>query len=432
MFEGLFRGDDLEYATGMRTQQDEYEFDLAIVGAGAAGQFAAIAAAENGKRVVLLEQMPQPGMKLLASGGGRANLTTMQGHDEIVNAFGRQGRFMGAALAEMGPADVREFLARLGVKTVVDDKQRVHPASQRASDVQAALHRRMAQLNVATRVNCRVSRLWVEDGRLVGVETSEGRIVARDVLLACGGRSWSKLGGTGGGYPLARQAGHSLVPLTPALVPLVTMEQWGRELAGVSLAEARVSIPLPKQSKAGITGDVLFTHRGLSGPAVIDLSGTVAELLGQAESVPIHIELLAGVNESQWSRKLETWRANHGRREVATLLRDELPASLARLLCRQAGLAEDATISQLSAAGRQTLSKLLARLPLTVTDTEGFETAFVTRGGVKLKEVNPQTLESRLLPGLYLAGEILDLDGPTGGYNLQWAFASGWLAGHCR
>jgi predicted Rossmann fold flavoprotein len=416
----------------MRIESDERDCDLAIVGAGAAGQLAAIAAAENGKRVVLLEQMPKPGMKLLATGGGRANLTTMRGQDEIAQAFGRQGRFIGPALNSLDPAAFRELMSRLGVETIVDNDGRVYPASQRAADVQAALRRRMEQLNVGIRLGCRVSRLWLEDGQLVGVETSDARISARRVVLACGGRSWSKLGGTGGGYSLARQAGHSLVPPTPALVPLITKERWAHKLAGVSLSKARVWIALPKHGKAGITGDVLFTHRGISGPAVIDLSGTVSELLQHVESVPIRIELVAGVNDAQWGRKLEAWRATHGKRAVSTLLRDELPASLASLLCRQAGVGDDVTAAELPAIGRQELAQHLGALPLTVTGTEGFETAFVTRGGVKLKEVDPQTLESRLLPGLYLAGELLNLDGPTGGFNLQWAFASGWLAGHCR
>ena len=415
----------------MCARQGENEFDLAVVGAGAAGQIAAIAATEGGRRVVLMEQMPRAGMKLLTSGGRRANLTNMLGRAEIEDAFGRQGRFMGPALNITAPAALREVLARLGVETVVDDQLRVYPASQRAADVQAALHRRIEQLGAQIRLSCLVNRLWVEDGRLMGVETSNGRIRAERVLLACGGRSWPTLGGTGGGYALARQAGHTIVEPVPALVPLVTQERWVKKVAGVSLGGARVWIALPKQNKAGITGDVLFTHRGLSGPAVLDLSGTVAQLLQRLSCVPLRIELLGGIDASRWDMKMESWRATAGRRLVVRLLREKIPASLAYELSRLAGLDERVTASQLSAVGRRTLSGLLGGLELTVTDTEGFETAFVTRGGVRLKEVNPETLQSRLLPALYLAGELLDLDGPTGGFNMQWAFASGRLAGKC-
>jgi len=378
---------------------------------------------------MLLEQMPQPGMKILASGGGRANLTNMREQAEFEEAFGRQGRFLGPAMQVMGPPRLRQFLAELGVKTVVGELSRVYPASQRAIDVQNALARRLEQLGVIVRLRCRATRLCLEDGVLAGVETATGRVNARRVVLACGGKSWPKLGGTGGGYAMAQQAGHMIVEPVPALVPLVTQERWTAEVAGVSLRGARVWIALPRQSKAGIVGDVLFTHRGVSGPAIIEQSGAVSQLLQQVETVPLRIELCAGMDASRWSAEMQSWRVSAGRRQVVGLLREHVPASLARQLCRLAGLDEQTTGTQLSAAQRQTLANLLAKLELTVTDTEGFDTAFVTRGGVRLKDVDPKTLQSRLIPGLYLAGELLDLDGPTGGFNLQWAFASGWLAG---
>ncbi len=419
----------LDYNSEMCSQAD-IKFDLAVVGAGAAGQLAAIAAAEGNRRVVLIEQMSRPGLKLLASGGGRANVTNMLGQTEIENAFGRQGRFMGPALDAFGPDDLRKLLARLGVKTIEDDQHRVYPASQRSADVQSALRNRIDQLGVEVRLGCVVNKLWLGDGKLMGVETSQGRIRADRVLLACGGKSWPALGGTGGGYALARQAGHTIVEPTPALVPLITRERWGTKLAGVSLAQARVWIALPKQSKAGVTGDVLFTHKGLSGPAVIDISGTVAQLLQRESFVPLKIEVIAGLDATHWNSEMESWRTSAGKRMVSKLLREKAPASLVRELFLLAGIDEQTTAAQLPAAGRQKLSEMLGNMELTVTDTEGFETAFVTRGGVKLKEVEPATLQSRILPGLYLAGEILDLDGPTGGFNLQWAFASGWLAGN--
>jgi predicted Rossmann fold flavoprotein len=405
------------------------EFDLAVVGAGAAGQLGAIAAAESGKRVVLIEQMSRAGLKLLASGGGHANLTNMCERAEFEDAFGRQGRYIGPALDVMGPADLRGFLAGLGVETVVDDQRRVYPASQRAIDVQAALRDRMEQLGVQVRLDCLVSRLLIEDRKIVGVETSDGQIKARRVLLACGGKSYPELGGTGGGYALAKQAGHSIAEPIPAMVPLVTQEPWPGQLAGVSLSGARVSIALARQSKAGITGDILFTHRGLSGPAIINISGAVSQLRQRLGSVPIRIELIAGVDSAAWEREIESWGASSGKRLVLGLVREKIPASLARELFRLAGLDEQVTAAQLPVVGRKTLAGLLGCLELTVTGTAGFKIAFVTRGGVKLKEVDPKTLQSRFTPGLYLAGELLDLDGPTGGFNLQWAFASGWLAG---
>ncbi|MCY2931494.1 MAG: aminoacetone oxidase family FAD-binding enzyme [Planctomycetota bacterium] len=274
-----------------------------------------------------------------------------------------------------------------------------------------------------------MARLSVADGVLKGIECSDGRTVVADrVVLACGGKSWPELGGTGGGYALARQAGHTIVEPAPALVPLITGEKWPEKLAGVSLPHSRVWIDLPRQSKAGLAGGLLLTHHGLSGPAILDLSGAVAVLLREGP-VPIRIELLAGVDVAAWRGRFDAWRTAAGSRSVVSLLREYLPESLCVALCEQAGVAPSTTMAQLPATGRDALAGLLGALPFTVTDTKGFDVAFVTRGGVKLSEVAPATLASRLLPGLFLAGELLDLDGPCGGFNLQWAFASGHLAG---
>ncbi len=408
----------------------ETDFDVLIVGAGAAGQMAAIAAAEQGRCVGLIEQMDQPGLKVLASGGGRCNLTNLVTTEDFIAAFGRSGRFMGPALELMGPPLLRAFMDRLGVSTVAADGCHVFPTSGRAADVQAALRHRLGELGVRIRTRTTADRLWIENGNLHGVETTGGQcLAAKRVVLACGGRSWPRLGGTGGGYTLATQVGHKLIEPLPALVPLITQEKWPALLAGVSLSSARVRIDRPGQSKAGTVGDVLFTHRGLSGPAVLNLSGTVAGLLRRHGPVPLRIELIAGMDARRWTTRLDEWRKQAGRRGVASLLREHVPASLSLLLIELAKANEKTTIAQLAGNQRDALADLLGGLALTVTDTEGFETAFVTRGGVALGEARPETLESRRLPGLYLAGELLDLDGPCGGYNLQWAFASGYLAG---
>ncbi len=402
--------------------------EVIVVGAGAAGQTAAIAAAEAGRHVVLVERKTQPGLKLLASGGGRANLTNLAPRADFVSAFGRQGRFMLPALEAMGPDALRDFFARLGLPTATEGP-RVYPASKRAADAQVALRRRVEQLGVTLRLGRGVSELWIENGRLAGVTIGTERLAADRVILACGGPSWPKLSGTAGGYALAGQAGHTIIEPTPALVPLITHDRWPAKLAGVALEGARVWIAAPKQAKAGITGDVLFTHRGVSGPAILDLSGSVAQLLSRGADAPLRIELIAGMDAAAWRRQFDQWRQSAPRKQVLNLLRATLPTSLCQLLCRHTELPEDTPMAQLPGRKRDALVQSLAALKLTVTDTEGSEAAFVTRGGVKLREVSPDTLESRLLPGLHIVGELLDLDGPTGGYNLQWAFASGHLAG---
>lgn len=414
----------------MKSTNGNPSADVIVVGAGAAGQLAAIAAGEAGRNVVLLEQMTQPGRKILASGGERCNLTNRQTPIDVAAAFGREGRFVLPALETLEPGGLCAFMADLNLPTVADEEGRVFPASQKAIDVESALRRRLDELGVEMRFSCPVERLWIEDGMLRGVETRDSqRLAGACVVLACGGRSYTELGGTGGGYTLARQAGHMITHVTPALVPLVTREKWCANLAGVSLPRARVWLAVRGQSKTGVVGDVLFTHKGLSGPAILDLSGDAAEELARSRSVTLKIEFLAGQDAAVWTERFDEWRTSQGRRRMVKLLQRHLPASLCEALCEQANVSPQTTAAELPREARRSLSMLLAGAELTVVDTEGFEAAFVTRGGVKLREVHPETLQSRLLPGLFLAGELLNLDGPTGGYNLRWAFSSGLLAG---
>jgi hypothetical protein len=419
-------------------------FDLAVVGAGPAGLLAAIAAAESRRAgIVLLEQLPRPGVKLLATGGGRCNLTNTLPPDEFPARFGRHGRFILPALAAFGPDALRRFLGSLGVPTAAPDRLHVFPVSDSAADVQRALVRRARELGVRLRLATTADALWIEGDALRGIQTSRGRVAANAVILATGGKGYPDLGATGSGYALARQAGHPIVEPTPALVPLVTRETWPRELAGLALSPARVRIDLAgrppafapgapglrRGKRAGITGDILFTHTGLSGPAVLDLSGDVAVLLRDRAEVPLRLDLAPRTTRAEWLARLDSWPLSEGRKTLRTLLAAHFPRALADLLCRLAGLDPATRPAQVSRPARRTLADLLTALPLTVTDTEGWDRAMVTRGGVALKEVDPATLASRLLRGLAFAGEILDLDGPSGGFNLQWAFSSGRLAG---
>jgi len=403
--------------------------DVAVVGAGPAGLMAAIASAERGHRVLVLEQLASPGRKLLATGGGRCNLANTLPPEEFMARFGRQGRFMQPALAAMDADGLRRFFDALGVPTHAPDGVHVYPVSEKAADVLDALRRRMKTLGGVVRTRVRVTGLAVGNGTLQGLETDRGPVAARHVVVATGGRGYPVLGATGTGYALARQAGHTMVEPTPALVPLVTRETWPAECAGVALPAARVRIDLPRQAKAGRTGDVLLTHTGLSGPAVLDLSGDVAAMLAHRPTVPLRLDLVPGTTHQEWIRRFDRWQESDGARTLGTLLGRHVPRSLAKVLCRLAGIDPGWRPGRLTRPLRRTLADLLTALPLTVTGTEGWDRAMVTRGGVALKEVDPATLGSRRLPGLAFAGEILDLDGPSGGFNLQWAFASGHLAG---
>jgi hypothetical protein len=405
---------------------------------------AAIAAARRGARVTVCEQLDRPGAKLLVTGGGRCNVTNLAGEAEFVAAFGRQGRFILPALRAMGPEELRQFLADRGVPTHAEDGVHVFPRSNRAADVLKALLEECAKLGVEVRCEAPVTELMLSGGmaasagqaaegsleaQVRGVVAGGGELPADAVIVATGGRSYARLGGAGGGYTLARQAGHRLVQPTPALAALVTRETWPAKCAGISVGGVRVWIDLPRHRGSSRTGDVLFTHTGISGPAVLDLSGDVAVLLERGVAVPVRMGLFAGESGGEWQRRLEEWQRSQPRRQVGVLLGEHLPRALAGVLCHLAGEVGATRAAELPKTAQRRLAGLLTALPLTVTATAGFEQAMVTRGGVALSEVDPATMGSRLAAGLHFAGEVLDLDGPCGGYNLQWAFSSGYLAG---
>ena len=457
--------------------------DIVVVGAGPAGMMAAIGAAERGRRVLLLDRMPKPGLKLLATGGGRCNLTNVLPADQFMGRCGRFGRFMEPALRGLDNEALLKFFATLGVKSHCTDGFHYFPVAESAAAVQETLFLYCGKLGVKSRCNCRVTRVTVSrpgvplpgqaapgEGQERGtsglaseqypargcatrsssgtseagspgtarpghgtpgpliVETDQGTISAGRVILAAGGRSYAGLGADGSGFGLAAHLGHTVKPALPALVPLVARETWVAECAGTTFADAEVWIDLPKRRGVRMHGPVLFTHRGLSGPAVLDLSGEVAALLEKMPEVPLRVRWQRAESAAEWARRLDGWRREHGGRLVRNLLDEKLPASFATALAAACGAAETKA-ANLTAAQAARLVEHLTELPLHVTATEGFGKAMVTRGGVALQEIHPETLESRRVPGLYFAGEIVDLDGPCGGYNLQWAFSSGRLAG---
>jgi predicted Rossmann fold flavoprotein len=403
--------------------------NVVVVGAGPAGMMAAIAAAEEGGRVIVCEQMARPGLKLLATGGGRCNLTNTLGADEIMTRFGRQGRFMQPALANMDSRGLRRFFGGLNVPTVAPDGFHVYPASFSSATVQGALVRRCAQLHIEQRTGLRVTGLCVQDSSVRGVETPRGGLSALSVIVATGGRSYPKFGATGGGYELARQAGHTVIEPQPVLTSLHTRETWPRSCTGISIPQAHIRIDLPGCRRSGIVDDVLFTHKGVSGPAILDLSREVIPRLRQLSEVPIRINLRPGMSTAGWRAIFDRWQKSGGRNRVHNLAESLFAASLAAVAIQQAGIPRDLCAATMNRAQREALAGFLTSAPLTVVGAGGFDEAMATRGGICLREIKPGTLESKLTRGLYFAGEVVDLDGPCGGFNLQWAFSSGRLAG---
>jgi predicted Rossmann fold flavoprotein len=384
---------------------------------------AAIQAARLGRRVVLCEGRSRLGLKLLASGGGRCNVTNTLPVSEIMERFGPQGRFMAPALARLGPDQLREFLRDLGVETHAPDGLHVFPVTHQATTVHAALLREMDRLGVDVRPSLPVPSLDMVDDAIAGVRTADGYLSASAVLLATGGRGYPALGGGDSGYDLARQAGHRITALHPAMVPLRTEGTWPANCRADTVPKA--SLIVRGKGRRGIsgTGDLIFTKTGLAGPLVLDVARDITPLLDRQGTVPAMLRL-THASEQEWNDRLSALPPGA---TLAQSLENWLPATLADAFCGIAGLPTTQPTPLASRIAHR-LAALLAQTPITLCGSEGWDHAMVTRGGVALNQVEPETLESRHVRGLHFAGEMLDLDGPCGGFNLQWAFASGSLA----
>jgi predicted Rossmann fold flavoprotein len=383
--------------------------DVVILGAGAAGLWAAGTAAARGKKVLLLEKNPRVGVKILASGGTHCNVTTTLEGAALQDAFGREGgRFLAPSLRRLGPSDVRRELDALGVPTDEGPWEKVWPVSRKASDVAQALLRRALEAGATVRTDAAV--LELQKGFVV--RTTRGDVVSGKILVTVGGKSYPKAGTTGDGYAWLEAMGHTIVKPVPALVPLVVELPWVRALAGIAIPDARVWV----HKKVERRRPLLFTHTGLSGPGPMDVSRWFE--LGPAE---LHVDFLPDASEDD----LRTAIASAKR--IARAL--PLPARLIGGLCEGVGARGDQAGAETSKAHRHALLQAVKRWSPPVAGTRGFDHAEVTAGGVALEEVDPSTMESRIVPGLYVAGEILDVDGPIGGFNFQSAFATGHAAG---
>jgi hypothetical protein len=400
-------------------------FDVAVLGAGAAGILAATRAAERGRRAVLLEKNRRPGVKILISGGTRCNVTHDCDARGIVEAFGENGAFLRPALAAFPPDALRKLLENEGVALYVEPENgKVFPRSDRAQDVLAALLRRLDRSGA--RLECGAAVREVERaGKCFRVSTAAGVFEADKVVLTTGGVSFPKTGTTGDGYRIAAALGHEIVPPRPALVPLASNDPEIRALSGIALQDAAVRVRSNGRVLAERRAPLLFTHTGLSGPAAMDVSRAVST----AAAITLEIDLLPASSPSDLDAWLRSEASSGGRRLVATVLDTRTPRRLAEAALAAARVPADRKLSELSRAERAAVVRALKALPAPISGTLGFDKAEVTAGGVALDGVNPKTMESRLVPRFFLAGEVLDLDAWIGGYNFQGAFSTGWLAG---
>jgi predicted Rossmann fold flavoprotein len=410
------------------------DYDVLVIGAGAAGLLAASRAAERGRSTLLLEKNRKPGVKILISGGTRCNLTHATDARGIVEAYGQQGRFLHSPLAALGPADLVALIEAEGVPTKVEPTGKIFPQSDRAVDVLEALLGRLRRSGCELALDEPVVEL-AKDETGFRVVTSRRTISAEHVIVTTGGKSYPGCGTTGDGYAWCQSLGHTIVPPRPALTPITTNDAWVRELQGVTIDDVEVQVVDPDdaaQKGAAVLarrrGSFLFTHFGLSGPAPLDVSRAVT---GHAQPARLLLvcDFLPALAEEKLEQAIAHSISAEGKRQIGGIAAEHVPRRLAEALLQAIGLAPQTRAAEVSKPKRRELAAAVKRQPIRVSGTRGFKQAEVTAGGVALGEVDSRSMQSRVCPGLFLAGEILDLDGPIGGYNFQAAFSTGWLAG---
>ncbi|MGE5454012.1 MAG: NAD(P)/FAD-dependent oxidoreductase [Methylocystaceae bacterium] len=402
-----------------------------IVGAGAAGMMAARIAAEHGANVTLLEKKNRVGSKLNITGKGRCNITADVDIDELIKGYPGNGRFLHSAFHEFSNSDLIRFFNQCGLATKTERGNRVFPVSDQAGDVVKVLHEKAKQVGVQVQTSTSVKALQIIEGAIMGVDTNEGEISADAVIVATGGLSYPGTGSTGDGYQWARQAGHHIIEPRPGLVPLLVREEWIGELQGLSLKNVKATAYTEVGKKINEDfGEMLFTHYGLSGPIILSMSHDIgAHLFKQKQTVQIRLDLKPALSEEKLDDRVQRDLAKFSRKLFKNSLGELLPAKMIPVMISRSGINPDKECHQITRSERLGLVQLLKNFNLTVTGTRPIAEAIVTAGGVDVKEVNPKTMASKLTKGLYFAGEVLDVDGYTGGYNLQAAFSTGYVAG---
>ncbi|HIC12048.1 MAG TPA: NAD(P)/FAD-dependent oxidoreductase [Sulfurimonas sp.] len=408
---------------------NEEKYDLIVIGSGAAGIIAAIVAARAGKNVLLLEKLSKISSKLKATGGGRCNLTNTLSNEDFMARFGRDGRFMQDALADFDNKELVKFMDEIGVETHAPDGFRIFPTSHSSSTIIAGLQDEMDRVGIKILTNQRVERLLLIGQHINGVKTQTDMYYAANVIVATGGLGYPVLGAEGDGYNLAGELGHKVTELSPAMMPLKVKESWVSECRADTIAKVELRVDIKKHKKLRAKGDLIFTKTGIRGPVVLDFAREVTPLLKKYGEVPLLLNLTKGKNEEEITKHLKEQALKNSDASILELVSTLLPEALSLELCKMAECEIDKTLGKQSGKARAKLISLLAWTPLTVNGHDGFRLAMITRGGISLKEIDPKSMQSKLIKGLYFCGEIMNLDGPCGGYNLQWSFASGYMAG---
>jgi hypothetical protein len=405
--------------------------DIIVIGGGAAGMMAAGQAAQAGSRTLLLEKMPLPGRKLGITGKGRCNLTNVAEIREFIEHFGPSGRFLRQAFARFFNQELMAFFENLGLPLVTERGGRVFPASGQAGDVLKVLRKWLERSGVEIETSARVEGLVVVDGRISAVVCHGRQIPCRAAVLATGGASYPATGSTGDGYTFAAAVGHTIIDTRPALVPLETAGPAAGSMAELNLRNIRARLLIDGKKAAEDFGELVFTEFGVTGPVILTLSGLAVDALRNGRKVTLALDLKPALDEEKLDRRLLRDLETRAKEPLGSLLRGLLPAKMVPVCLDLVELLAERLAATMTAKERRRLRQWIKDFRLEVTGFRPFAEAIVTAGGVDTREVDPQTMESRRIKGLYLAGELLDLQADTGGYNLQAAFSTGWLAGLC-
>lgn len=405
------------------------EFDVIIVGAGPSGLLAAGSASEDGGRVLLLEKMRQEGRKLLITGKGRCNITNDADAREFIRHVYPNGRFLRHAFGHFFSREILDLLHQYGVDTTLERGGRYFPSSNKSEDVLSALLRWVKDRNVQIRCGQRVEKLLTDGKTIRGVQANGNEFKAAKVILATGGKSYPATGSNGEGYELARSVGHSIIAVRPALVPLETEGNVAQDLQGLTLKNVGATVWVDDKKKGEDFGEMIFTHFGLSGPIILTLSRIVVDALHNKSKVELTIDLKPALDEQKLDARLLRDLDEAGKKRISNLFRNWLPASMIPVFMRIVGIDPEKEGHQLSSKERKRIRNLMKSFRFQITGHRSFKEAIITAGGVSTGEISSKTMESKLVSGLYFAGEMIDLDAETGGYNLQIAYSTGWLAG---
>ena len=403
---------------------------VVVIGGGAAGLMAAVIAGREGAKVTLLEKMNYVGKKMGITGKGRCNITNACDMSDFIKNTPGNGKFLYGAYERFTNEDLLQLLHDAGLETKVERGGRVFPASDSALDVRNTFMKLMKHYGVDVHLEEPVKKLLVDDGVVTGVVTDKETYHADAVVIATGGKSYPATGSTGDGYILAAQVGHKITDIRPSLVPIVTEESWVKDLMGISLRNVELSVVAKNKVQAKMFGEMMFTHFGITGPIVLSLSHTVGKLLRKKNigTIGLDINLKPALSPETLDKRLQKDFDLYSKKQLINGMKDLLPSRLIPLIIELAGIDPQKPINQISKEERQQIGYMLQHMPLTVKGLRPVEEAIVTAGGISLKEFNPKTMESKLVKGLYGAGEVLDIDAFTGGYNLQAAFSTGYVA----